>query len=276
METNVDGDPVRLRTILGKFREDQVAPKLRDVLVMGTTDKVVLTTDWANQCVKAFYRRRERDCLLEVGGKPWCLARISDSQVAVSLPMSSQICLLKVLPRLALQSSFFAQKRYSGLAALSPDTLVASGGGDPPCVDIISLGGDVLRSFSRDAATGRDLFSYPGYITTTPGKKQHFLVSDRRRSALVCLDTSGHVVFSFRPDGGKGLRDPSGVRTDRAGRVYVAESRGVVRLTPEGTLDRPLLRAQDGVEDPRGLALDEEGLLYVTSGEDSITVFRVS
>ena len=82
------------------------------------------------------------------------------------------------------------QKRYSGLAALNSDTLVASGGSDPPCVDIINLGGEVLRSFSHDVTTGAELFAYPGYLCMMPDRR-HFLVSDRRKAALFCLDTSG-------------------------------------------------------------------------------------
>lgn len=48
---------VILKTISGKFREDQVLPKLRDILVM-RLDKVVLATDWANQCVKVILSLR--------------------------------------------------------------------------------------------------------------------------------------------------------------------------------------------------------------------------
>ena len=73
-----------------------------------------------------------------------------------------------------------------------------------------------------------------------------------------------------------GLREPNGVKTDSEGRVYLAESRGVVKLTAEGLLDRPLLRSQDGLEDPRGLSLDAGGLLYVTSGDEDIVVFKLS
>ena len=52
METShVTRAPVKLRTIPGKFREDQHSPRLRDLLVL-QTEKIVLATDWANQCVK--------------------------------------------------------------------------------------------------------------------------------------------------------------------------------------------------------------------------------
>ncbi|KAL8587043.1 hypothetical protein ACOMHN_023433 [Nucella lapillus] len=273
--SHVTQAPVKLRVIPGKFREDEHSPKLRDVLVLPAM-KIVLVTDWANQCVKAFHERREKDSRLEVGGKPWCLARVSDTTVAITLPVSSQICVLRVTPRLALQSSVFAQKRYSGLAALNSDTLVASGGSDPPCVDVINLGGEVLRSFSLDVSTGRELFQYPAYIAMMPDRK-HFLVSDRRRAALVCLSLSGQARFVLEPAGNKALKEPNGVRTDKKGSIYLAEARGVVRVTPEGQLDRALLRssAQEGFADPRGLDVDDEGLLYVTSREEEVVVFKM-
>ena len=64
--------------------------------------------------LQAFHERRERDSRLCVGGKPWCLTRVTDNTVAVSLPVSTQICVIKVTPRLALLSSFFAQVVSSG------------------------------------------------------------------------------------------------------------------------------------------------------------------
>ncbi|XP_076461316.1 uncharacterized protein LOC143293875 [Babylonia areolata] len=264
-------EPVKVRVIPGTFRDDQHSPKLRDVLVL--PGKMVLVTDWANQCVKAFHERRDRDSRLSVGGKPWCLARVSDTTVAVSLPVSSQICVLKVTPRLMLQSSFFTEKRYSGLAALNSDNLVASGGSDPPCVDVINLGGEVLRSFSHDVSTGRQLFLYPARIAMMPDRKQ-FVVSDRDRAALICLTSSGQVRFVLQPEGSKSLQEPSGVRVDSTGDMYVAEARGVVKVTDQGI--RALLKSsQDGLQEPRGMDLDEDGLLYVTSREEEVVVFKI-
>ncbi|XP_025095196.1 E3 ubiquitin-protein ligase TRIM56-like isoform X3 [Pomacea canaliculata] len=265
--------PVKVRTISAKFREDACPPKLRDILVFGA-ENILVVTDWANQCVKTFHSRRELDSRLALGGKPWCVTRISDAQVAVSLPISCQICIVKVVPRLALLSSFFAQKRYSGLASLSSETLVASGAEDGhPCVDIINLGGEVLQSFSHDVAKGTQLFSYPGYLSVLPGNRE-FIVSDRRKAAVVCMDVSGRTKFIFQPAGSMRLQEPAGVASDGHGRVYVAENRGVVRLTAQGQLDRTLLRLKDGVEDPRGIEIGSDGLLYITNAQDTIVVYR--
>lgn len=43
--------PVKVRTISAKFREDACPPKLRDILVFGA-ENILVVTDWANQCVK--------------------------------------------------------------------------------------------------------------------------------------------------------------------------------------------------------------------------------
>ncbi|RUS83272.1 hypothetical protein EGW08_008952 [Elysia chlorotica] len=95
----------RLRTINTRFREDQDTPKLRDLIVLGGSE-AVLVTDWANQCVKALYGRRERDTRLVLGGKPWAITQISESLAAVSLPVSTQICIIKIGTNLSVQNSF--------------------------------------------------------------------------------------------------------------------------------------------------------------------------
>ena len=85
----------KLRTLNTRFREDKDQPKLRDLIVL-QGNETVLVTDWANQCVKAIYSRRERDARLVLGGKPWAIAQISETLAAVSLPVSTQICVIKV------------------------------------------------------------------------------------------------------------------------------------------------------------------------------------
>ena len=91
----VQSNVSRLRTINTRFREDQDTPKLRDLIVLQGSE-TVLVTDWANQCVKALYGRRERNTRLVLGGKPWAITQISENLAAVSLPVSTQICVIKV------------------------------------------------------------------------------------------------------------------------------------------------------------------------------------
>ncbi|XP_012946844.2 uncharacterized protein LOC101859079 [Aplysia californica] len=258
-----------LRTIRCRFREDEQAPKLRDLIILSPNNTVVVT-DWVNQCVKAIYVRRDRDNRLSVGGKPWAITQLTDNMCAVSLPLAQQICLLKIFPTLILQNSFMTSKKYCGLAALNSSTLVASGGSDPPSVDIINLYGEVLKTFVNDSQ-GQPMFMYPAYVNVTP--RMDILVSDRKLGAVFSLTHKGEVKFRFHPDHPRRLQQPSGVTTDPSGRVLVAESRGLLSLTASGQFSHPVVRPQDELlSDPRGVAQDSEANIYVTSHDDSVLV----
>ncbi|XP_046371468.2 tripartite motif-containing protein 3-like [Haliotis rufescens] len=268
--------PVKLKTISGKHREDDQPPKLNDIVVLtqagGSHGKIVIVTDWNNQCVKAFYSRRDRDSRLLLGGKPWSVTALSHTTIAVTIPLAQQICVLKVGSSMMLLSSVVAEKKYSALAALDRNTLVASGGSTPPSVDIINVSGEVLHSFSRDAA-GAPLFTYPAYLCSTP--KGHILVSDRDAGTLTCLTREGVIVWCFHPQGALKLENPGGVYCDPQGRVVFAESRGVLSLLDGGQYKGAVLRTIDGVDTPRGVWAGGDGTIYLTHKQDEICVFSV-
>ncbi|GFS01312.1 tripartite motif-containing protein 3 [Elysia marginata] len=265
----------RLRTINTRFREDQETPKLRDLIVL-RGGEMVLVTDWSNQCVKVIYGRRERNARLVLGGKPWAITQISDNLAAVSLPMSTQICVIKISPTLSVQNSFVSSKRYTGLACLSNCMLVATGDSQPPSVDIIDLYGEVLKSFSLDKQ-GVPMFEYPAYLCVTPGAM--ILVTDRKKGAVICLTPTGDVKYRFQPEGSRRLKEPCGIVSDCTGRALVAESRGLLALTPTGRFGSVLVGPRDGLlDDPRGAALCDGGaddLVYVTSADQNIEVLRL-
>ncbi|XP_067656564.1 tripartite motif-containing protein 2-like [Haliotis asinina] len=268
--------PTKLRTISGKLRDDDLPPKLNDIVVLsqgeGSHSNIVIVTDWNNQCVKAFYSRRDRDSRLLLGGKPWSIAALSHTTVAVTIPLSQQICVLKVGSSMMLLSSVVAEKKYSALAALDRHTLVASGGSTPPSVDIINVSGEVMKSFCRDSS-GRSLFTYPAYLCSTPSG--NILVSDRDAGTLTCLSRDGMVVWCFHPQGSLKLENPGGVHCDSRGRVVFAESRGVLSLLDGGQYEGVVLRSTDGLDTPRGVFSGVDGTIYLTHKQDEICVFNI-
>ncbi|BFY97977.1 hypothetical protein BsWGS_01017 [Bradybaena similaris] len=271
-EAEVQQKVVLLRTINTRFREEATEPSLRDLIVVVPSNTVIVT-DWGNQCVKAFHVRRERDSRLALGGRPWAITQMTEVLAAVSLPLSTQICVVKIHPTLTVHTSFVSAKKYSGLATLNSSMLVASGGSDPPSVDIINLYGEVLKSFTNDN-NGQPLFKYPAYVNVSPSML--IQVSDRKRGAIFCISLNGETKFHFQPDGSRKLQEPSGLTSDLSGRIFIAESRGVLSMNPDGRLDKVLVRPQDAILcDPRGLALDSEGLLYVTSNNEDIKVLKI-
>lgn len=72
------------------------------------------------------------------------------------------------------------------------------------------------------------------------------------------------------------LQKPSGVTCDSSGHIFVVESRGLLAFSSDGQIGRALVKPGDGIlDDPRGVALDSEGLMYVTSHDDEIKVLRL-
>ena len=268
-DTNDIPKPILIKVISSRFKSDKHEPKLRDVIAV-SPGNTLLVTDWPNQCVKAIHSRADRSNSLDVGSSPWAITKMGDNTCAVSLPLTKQVAILRINPTLMMQSSFTSSKRYSGLASLNNSNLVASGDGEPPSVDVINLYGEVLKTITADSV-GVPLFVYPAYVSVTQG--MDILVSDRKLGAVLCLTINGEVKFRFQPTGTRKLRDPSGVTSLASGDVLVAESRGLLRLTGSGGLNQAMVRPQDGIlADPRGVAIDKDGHIYVTSHEQNVLV----
>ena len=95
----------------------------------------------------------------------------------------------------------------------------------------------------------------------------------------VLLFSTGDVKYRFQPEGSKRLKEPSGIVTDSTGRILVAESRGLLALTPTGEFRSILVGPNDGLlEDPRGVAVctgGKDDLVFVTSADQNIEVLSV-
>ncbi|XP_071108148.1 tripartite motif-containing protein 2-like [Haliotis cracherodii] len=250
--------PVRVDVIDGKMAGDEVEPALCDVTVLvvdGIQTGVV--TDWANKCVKSFYTRNNQPCHSRVplDDSPFGVTQLKENQVMVVVPEFSQIVTVEVTPDLLLLSTITTSKMYFSLAVLSPSSLAAGG---VACVDILDMGGHVLRSVTSH--NNETLFIRPWYMCVNT--KGNILVSDLEKKSVTCVTSEGDVVWRYALPGDTAL-NPYGITTTPTGDILVAHGTNVVRLTGTGDY---VTDHQDIGCYPWGLYVDRHGTLYVCGG----------
>ncbi|XP_071082658.1 tripartite motif-containing protein 3-like [Haliotis cracherodii] len=265
-----ESSPVLHHTIDCNEDGDGEDPLVRDVTVL-TVDgiKVMVFADYKNKRLKTYYTSNfksfHNQLLLSYG--PWQIAKLSESQIAVSVPGRQEIVTVNVTPGPVLLSTIKTSKQYYALASLSPSQLAAGTGGQSHSVDILDMTGRILRSIN----TG--LVEEPDNIHVT--RKNNLIVSEGGVKSLMCVTSEGDAVFTYTPTGVRALTCPLGITTTSTGDILLVDydSHKVIQLTQSGQFVRDVLTQQDGLEYPRGVCLDGDGLLYVTSAR-YVKVFK--
>ncbi|XP_048239068.1 tripartite motif-containing protein 2-like [Haliotis rufescens] len=265
-----ESSPVLHHTIDCKEGGDRKDPSVRDLTVL-TVDgiKVVVVADYNNKRLKTYYTSNFKsfDNQLLLSSEPWQIAKLSESQIAVSVRDSQEIVTVNVTPDPVLLSTIKTRKKYYALACLSPSQLAAGTWRQSYSVDILDMTGRILRSIN----TG--VIGTPDYIHVTRNK--NLIVSEGAVKSLVCVTSEGDAVFTYTPTGDRALAQPQGVTTTSTGDILLGDKRShkVIQLTESGQFVRDVLTQQDGLEYPGGVCLDAGGLLYVTS-DRYVKVFK--
>ncbi|XP_048248560.1 E3 ubiquitin-protein ligase TRIM32-like isoform X2 [Haliotis rufescens] len=247
--------PLLVDTIDGKMAGDEVEPDLRDITVLIVDGiQTVVVTDRRNKCVKSFYTRNNqlRQSRLPLDNSPRGVTQLKENQVMVAVPDSSKIVTVEVTPELVLLSTITTSKAYFSLAVLRPSSLAAGG---VACVDILDMGGHVLRSVTTH--NNETLFACPDYMCVN--NKGNILVSDRGEQSVTCVTLEGDVVWRYAPTG-DGSLDPFGISTSPTGDILLADISKVTRLTETGDC---VTDHKDIGCDPWGLYVDRHDTLFV-------------
>ncbi|XP_048239040.1 RING finger protein 207-like [Haliotis rufescens] len=265
--SDLGSSPVLHHTIDCKDDGDREDPDLCDVTVL-TVDgaKVMAITDYNNKRLKTYYTSNFKSFhnQLLLSNCPYQIAKLSESQIAVSVPDSQEIVTVNVTPGPVLLSTIKTSKEYWALACLSSSQLAAGTGGQSHSVDILDMTGRILRSIN----TG--VIGSPDYIHII--RNNNLIVSEEAVKSLVCVTSEGDAVFTYTPTGD---RAPCGITSTSTGDILLVDtySHKVIQLTESGQFVRYVLTQQDGLKDPRGVCLDADGLLYVTS-DRYVKVFK--
>ncbi|XP_048239052.1 uncharacterized protein LOC125372635 [Haliotis rufescens] len=262
--------PVLHHTIDCEEDGDGKDPWLWDVTVLTVDDiKVVVVAHYNNNRLLTYYTSNLKsfDNQLLLSNRPWQIAKLSESQIVVSVPHSQEIVTVNVTPDPVLLSTIKTRKKYCALATLSLSQLAAGTFEQSHSVDILDMTGRRLRSIN----TG--VVGTPEYIHVT--RNNNLLVSETAVNSLVCVTSEGGAVFTSTPTGVRALSYPWGITTASTGDILLVDkySHKVIQLTELGQFVRDVLTQQDGLEYPEGVCLDADGLLYVTSGR-YVKVFK--
>ncbi|VDI74049.1 Hypothetical predicted protein [Mytilus galloprovincialis] len=85
-----------------------------------------------------------------------------------------------------------------------------------------------------------------------------------------CYKLSGEMLWTFKH---QGIEEPLGIALDRNGFIYVAcmNSNNIVVVSPDGESSRAVLNQDNGIMDPRSIAIDiKSGIMLVTSQADGV------
>ncbi|XP_048239466.1 uncharacterized protein LOC125372842 [Haliotis rufescens] len=250
--------PVLHHTIDCEADGDKEDPCLCDVTVL-TVDgiNVTVVADYNNNSLKTYYTSKPNPHVnqLLLSNLPCQIAKLSESQVAVSVPWSKQIVTVNVTPEPVLLSTIKTSKEYYALAYLSPSQLVAGTSGQSHSVDILDMTGKILKSINTGVVRN------PDYIHVT--SNNNLIVSERGVSYLVSVTSEGEAVFTYTPTVDRTLTRLWGITTTSTGDILLVSYK-VIQLTESGQFVRDVLTQQDDLVYPRGICLDGDEFLYVT------------
>lgn len=175
----------------------------------------------------------------------------------------------------------------------------SGGGNDSPAGGGLAVSGnlvyvadsrnDRLQRFTLDGKEGRVLVA-PGQLQTPMGvavRGSRVFVADDQNHRIALFDSGGTYLNDIGDgEGSSGgqLKNPYDVGVDPKGRVFVADdlNQRVVRYSPLSGSTKYRYKARWGsygtapgrLAYPRGIAVDKQGLIYVTNtGNDRIDVF---
>ncbi|XP_046328984.2 uncharacterized protein LOC124112858 isoform X2 [Haliotis rufescens] len=244
-------------------KEDKWCPDLIDVTVVsssGEPNTIMIVADFINRSLKSIYTSKSnlhKRCL-KLSDRPWQIAKLHKKHIAVSVPDSKEIVTVQLTPNPVLLSTIRTKKEYFALACPAPSQLLAGTFKTSNSVDLLDMEGHVLKSINTGSIVS------PDYIQITDQK--NILVGQGDVNSFVSVTSDGEVLFYYPSTRENVLSCPRGFATTSTGDVLLVDRdcKKVIQLTESGQFVRDVLT--EGLEHPRCLCLDNDGLMYVTLG----------
>lgn len=240
---------------------------LFDVLFLN--DDRIVVSDFHHKNIKEFNKEGHLLACCSVEGSPTGICTMSEHMVVCVLPWSKCICFLMRDTRsnfLAISAKVDVENQYIGVTKMDSKRLICS---RDNAIDLLSLNGEILQTLSTLREEYGRLIE-PRYLAKI-ATDDYFLISDSKRSALICCNIEGDVKFLYTGSVEHSLMKPSGVCVDDNGFIYLADSEAnkIYRLLENGLFDKVIYDASDGITHPRGLDVSPDGMTFYLSESDS-------
>jgi DNA-binding beta-propeller fold protein YncE len=167
-------------------------------------------------------------------------------------------------------STLYGVDRPMGVAvnAAGDRIYVAQSAADNRVAVVLDAQGNKLTEMLPPLSTGTE--HAPVYVAVDPLSGEVY-VTDRPTGDIYVYDANGAYLRQFAPTVPRNGFQPLGIAFDRAGNLYVTDLGGnpasVVEFDRTGTVVRELGRT-DGLDFPNGVAIDNNGYVYVTDSND--------
>lgn len=184
-----------------------------------------------------------------LSARPFDIAAISSSEIAVTLPREKRFLLLQVRETdLTILAAIQTGAKCWGIS-YSNYMLAVCCYDSPPCVKLMSRDGRELKIINKDNV-GHNLFFFPEYIVLdrTAGC---MYITDRYKKTVIALTTQGEKLWEIRYDG---LKMPKGIAL-HGNRLFVAgnKSHNILMVNTEGEIMGDVI--VDGVSNPHKIVL---------------------
>jgi DNA-binding beta-propeller fold protein YncE len=165
-------------------------------------------------------------------------------------------------------TSIYGASSPAGVAVTpSGDRIYVSETEGERVVRIFDNGGREIGILRPPLTTGSE--HVPLYVAISPRSGEVF-VTDRPTGSIYVYDRDGTYQREFRPEEVLAGWQPIGVTFDSAGNFYVTDLSGtqrILKFDPSGLLVQTL-GAEERLAFPNGVAVDDDGLVYVTDSNN--------
>lgn len=197
-----------------------------------------------------------------------------NDDVAITL-VGKLVIFLSTRKTMQLLKRAKTERQYDGIAFSEKDFFLVVSSIRDCLVDIIQLGGEVIRSIHSDSL-GSPIFREPRYVAVS--QEGTIVVSDVERNTVISFDSHGRILYQYRPESGKGLKKPQGVSVDKIGNIFVADNGNnrVQLCTNDGVFQRNVLGYESGLDKPVAIEVSSSNRMIIVQNDGMVKVFSYS
>ena len=209
----------------------------------------IILADQVHRKIKIFDREYRWIGERVLSARPFDVAAISNTEIAVTLPREKRFLLMQVRESdLTILAAIQTGAKCWGIS-YSNYMLAVCCYDSPPCVKLMSRDGRELKVISKDNV-GHNLFFFPEYcvLDRTAGC---LYVTDRYKKTVIALTTQGEKLWEIRYDG---LKMPKGIAL-HGNRLFVAgcKSHNILMINTDGEILGDII--VEGVSNPHKIVL---------------------